>query len=403
VDVSEQRVIVAGAGVYGLTAALELRQRGYAVTLLDPGPLPHPLAASTDISKLVRMDYGPDEDYLVAMEEALARWRRWNAEWPEPLFHETGLVFLTSAPMAPGGYEHDSWQLALAYGHCPERLDSQAIRQRFPAWNADRYVDGYFNPEGGYAQSGRVVGWLAERVLAAGVELRAGQTFERLLEQGSRVGGVLTRDGSRFEGEHVVLALGSWTPHMLPWTRGFFRSTGMPVFHLRPAKPELFAAERFPGFCADVTDTGYYGFPLHPIAGVVKIANHGDGREMAPDAPERAVTKAETQQLRAFLKDTFPALATAEIVFTRVCLYCDTWDGHFWIAPDPERDGLVLATGDSGHGFKFAPLLGEWIADAVQARPSPILKKFRWRPEVHPPRGEEAARYQPGSVRVNRL
>jgi glycine/D-amino acid oxidase-like deaminating enzyme len=401
--VSEQRVIVAGAGIYGLTAALELRRRGYAVTLLDPGPLPHPLAASTDISKLVRMDYGPDEDYLVAMEEALARWRQWNAYWPEPLFHETGLVFLTSAPMAPGGYEYDSWQLALAHGHRPERINSQSIRQRFPAWNADRFVDGYFNPEGGYAQSGRVVGWLVEQVKATGVELRAGQTFDRLLEHGSRVGGVLTRDGSRFEGEHVVLALGSWTPHALPWARGFLRSSGMPVFHLRPANPELFAAERFPGFCADVTDTGYYGFPLHPIAGVVKIANHGDGRAMAPDSPERAVTQAETQQLRAFLKDTFPALATAEIVYTRVCLYCDTWDGHFWIAPDPEREGLVLATGDSGHGFKFAPLLGEWIADAVEARPNPILNKFRWRPEVHPPRGEEAARYQPGSVRVNRL
>ena len=83
----------------------------------------------------------------------------------------------------------------------------------------------------------------------------------------------------------------------------------MPVFHLRPAEPGPFASERFPGFCADVTDTGYYGFPLHPVAGVVKIANHGDGRAMAPDSPERAVTAAETQQLRAFLKDTFPALA----------------------------------------------------------------------------------------------
>ena len=403
--VSERHVIVAGAGVYGLTAALELRRRGYGVTVLDPGPLPHPLAASTDISKLVRMDYGPDEDYLVAMEEALARWRRWNADWPAPLFHETGLVFLTSKQMAPGGYEWESWQLALSHGHKPQRVDSRAIRERFPAWNADRYVDGYFNPEGGFAESGRVMGWLIEQARAAGVELRSGQTFERLLDakRGSGVGGVLTREGSRFEGEYVVLALGAWTPHALPRLADVFRSTGMPVFHLRPAEPALFAAERFPGFCADVTDTGYYGFPLHPTAGVVKIAKHGDGREMAPDSPERVVSPDETRQLREFLADTFPALAKAEIVYTRVCLYCDTWDGHFWIAPDPEREGLVLACGDSGHGFKFAPLLGEWIADALEARPNPILPKFRWRPEVHPPRGEEAARYQPSAVRTNRL
>jgi glycine/D-amino acid oxidase-like deaminating enzyme len=384
---SEQRVVIAGAGVFGLTAAIELRRRGYGVTLLDPGPLPHPLAASTDISKLIRMDYGPDEDYLVAMEEALERWRRWNSLWPEPLFAETGLVFLTSTPMRPGGYEYDSWQMALAHGHRPERLDAGSIRRRFPAWNAERYIDGYFNPEGGYAQSGRVVAWLVEQALKAGVALHAGQTFDRLWEQGSRVAGVVTRDGSQFSGEHVLLTLGSWTPHALPWTGDFLRSTGMPVFHLRPVQPELFEPERFPGFCADVTETGYYGFPLHPVTGVVKIANHGDGRQMAPDSPERAVTPAETEHLREFLKVTFPALAEAEIVYTRVCLYSDTWDGHFWIAPDPQREGLVLATGDSGHGFKFAPVLGEWIADAVEGRPNPILSKFRWRPEVHPARG----------------
>ena len=77
---TRERVVVAGAGVFGAAAALELAGRGYAVDLIDPGPLPHPLAASTDISKVIRMDYGPDEDYLTAMETALDRWRRWNAD-----------------------------------------------------------------------------------------------------------------------------------------------------------------------------------------------------------------------------------------------------------------------------------------------------------------------------------
>ena len=63
-------------------------------------------------------------------------------------------------------------------------------------------------------------------------------------------------------------------------------------------------------------------------------------------------------------------------------MYCETHDGNFWIAPDPEHEGLVIAAGDCGHGFKFAPVLGEIIADAVEGRPNPILEKFRWRPEV---------------------
>jgi len=164
--------------------------------------------------------------------------------------------------------------------------------------------------------------------------------------------------------------------------------TGMPVFHLAPADPELFRAERFPVFGADISTTGYYGFPLH--GGVVKIANHGPGRAMHPSSTTaRQVTDEEIVALRAFLADTFPALADAPLAQTRVCVYCDTRDGHFWIDRDPARPRLVVATGGSGHAFKFAPILGDLIADAALGRPHP---KFRWRPEAAPAKSDEAAR-----------
>ncbi|HJT45762.1 MAG TPA: hypothetical protein VJ721_05760, partial [Chthoniobacterales bacterium] len=74
-------------------------------------------------------------------------------------------------------------------------------------------------------------------------------------------------------------------------------------------------------------------------------------------------------------------------------LYCDTHDGDFWIAPDPDRPGLIIAAGDSGHGFKFAPVLGAIIADAVEERENRWLEKFRWRPGVQPGASKEAARF----------
>jgi glycine/D-amino acid oxidase-like deaminating enzyme len=74
-------------------------------------------------------------------------------------------------------------------------------------------------------------------------------------------------------------------------------------------------------------------------------------------------------------------------------LYCDTHDGDFWIAPDPERPWLTIAAGDSGHGFKFAPVLGDIIADAAEGKPNPLLRRFRWRPEVQPGLQKEAARF----------
>ena len=206
--------------------------------------------------------------------------------------------------------------------------------------------------------------------------------------------GIVLEDGREIAGDVVIMAVGAWTPYALPFTQKFFRATGHPVFHLKPRKPELFAPERFPVFGADISQTGFYGFPINRD-GVVKVANHGPGREMSPDSPERVVTTDEEKQMREFLSGTFPALADAPIVYTRICLYCDTNDGDFWIARDPDRRGLIIATGDSGHGFKFAPILGEIIADAAEEKSNPLLEKFRWRPEVKRGVEKEAARFLP--------
>ena len=115
---------------------------------------------------------------------------------------------------------------------------------------------------------------------------------------------------------------------------------------------------------------------------------------MSPDSPERVVTADDERDLRAFLKSTIPSLADAPIVYTRICMYSDTNDGDFWIAPDPERPNVIVATGDCGHGFKFAPVLGEIVADAVEGKANPMLKKFRWRPEVKSGVTKEAARFE---------
>jgi glycine/D-amino acid oxidase-like deaminating enzyme len=392
-----QHVAVVGAGIFGVTAALALRSRGYGVSLFDPGPLPHPLAESTDISKIVRLDYGPDDAYLALMESAIEGWRRWNEVLGERVFHEVGVVFLSRSPMAPGGFEHESFVRLAARKHPVERLDAAAIRARFPAWSTGAYVDGYWNPIGGYAESGRVVERLLREAARAGVQLFDGYAFERLDERGSRVAGIVVRKGGEvatFAADGVVVAAGAWTPHLLPSLAPSLRSVGQPVFHLAPSDSSAYQARTFPVFGADIARTGYYGFPANR-EGVVKIANHGLGRPVHPGSvAERVVTADEEAALRAFLREAFPALADAPIARTRVCVYCDTWDGHFWIAPDPDRQGLVVAAGGSGHAFKFAPVIGDIIADAVEGRASPLLDRFRWRPEVRPSHSEEAARHQ---------
>jgi glycine/D-amino acid oxidase-like deaminating enzyme len=388
-----QKTIVVGAGINGVVAAIELRKRGHEVVLTDPGPLPHPLAASTDISKAVRAAYGADEDYTALAEQSREIWRQWNVEFGVELYHEIGFLFMRQRPMQPGDFEYESFKLLQQRGHQIERINSKQLLERYPAWNAERYPDGFLDLEAGYAESGRVVAALIQRAKSLGVELRENAKFRELDEAGDRVKGILLENGEKIAAGAVVMAVGAWTPYALPFTRNFFRASGQPVFHLKPEKPELFTPERFPIFGADISTTGYYGFPLNRD-GVVKIANHGSGREMSPDSPERAVTKEEENKMRQFLSDSFPGLADAPIVFTRICLYCDTHDGDFWIAPDPERPELIIAAGDCGHGFKFAPVLGEIIADAVEGKSNPLLEKFHWRPEVKAGETKEAARFR---------
>ena len=389
-------IAIVGAGIYGVTAAIELRKRGCEVTLLDPGPLPHPLAASTDISKAVRSAYGPDEDYTALAERATTRWRDWNQELDHELYHEAGMMFLRTKPMQPGDFEYESLKVSERRGNRLQRVTPPWLREHFPAWNADLYQDGTFEREAGFAESGRVISVLATHAKSLGVRLGEGKRFLRLDETNNRVRGVVLENDERLAADRVLITTGAWTPYLLPFTREFFRASGQPVFHLKPSRPELFVPECFPVFGADIALTGYYGFPLNR-EGIVKIANHGPGREMTPDSPQRVVTEEEEQALRQFLSGNLPDLVDAPIVYSRICLYCDTRDGDFWIAPDPERPGLVLATGDSGHGFKFAPVLGEIIADAVQEKENPLLKKFRWRPEVRSGAQKEAARFVPGT------
>ncbi len=369
-------ILIAGGGIFGVTAALELRARGREVMLCDPGALPHPLAESTDVSKVVRCDYGSDLLYTQLGERALEGWRRWNEQ--RVLYHETGVTFLTRATMRPGGFEHDSFALLTARGHRIERLDGAELARRFPAYRPGALVDGYFHAEGGWAESGNVVAHLAGRARDAGVIVREHCAVDRLVDDGAFAG------DEHLRAETVVVCAGSWTPRLLPELTSL-RAIGQPVFHFRPGDPSLFEAHHFPVFGAAIAQTGYYGFPL--TDGIVKIANHGAGREIA--ALERdsvTVTAAQLEHVRAFVRDLFPRLGDA-IASTRCCVYGDSLDGHPWIAPHPERSNVVVAAGGSGHAFKFAPVLGELIANAVEGV---VVERFAWRTLEHGSRGDAA-------------
>ncbi len=369
--------LIIGGGIFGITAALELRRRGQSVRLFDQGPIPYPAAASTDYSKMIRADYGADEFYTALMLQALEGWDRWNRDWPRPLYHQTGFLLLTHAAFMPGGLEQESLRLLRHKGVPIERLAPDALHTRYPQWAHEHYADGYYNPRGGWAESGAVVAQLAQMARAAGVSLHEGEGFRDFFERGGRIEGITTTKGRAYQADCTIVAAGAWTPLILPEMQDKMRYTGHPVFLLRPADPTPYRGEVFPGWSSDISRTGWYGFPA-TAEGLVKIANHGPGFPADPLA-DNQVPDSFLPAFREFVQAHLPGLRDAPLAHTRLCLYCDTWDGDFYLCSHPDRPGLVIAAGGSGHGFKFAPMLGEIIADVAEGKENPWAHRFSWR------------------------
>lgn len=377
---SSSSILVLGGGCFGLTAALELRARDWKVTLIDQGALPHPDSASMDISKVVRMDYAADAQHTAMGQLSLERWKTWNRRWGVDLYHEDGFLVMSQAEMAHGGFEHDSFHFLTQQGRELRRTSAHTLRARHPAWNAERFVDGYFNPVGGWVESGRVVAMLAKDARGAGVEIVEHVPSAMPVFMAGRCTGIESADGRSWNADAVLVAAGAWTPEVLPHLQDVMWTTAQTVFHFQPANPEGFRAPAFPVWGADIAKTGWYGFPANSD-GIVKVANHGVGRRVRASEP-RVMPMDEEERYRGFLRVTFPELAGAPVHSHRVCLYCDTFDGAFWIDRDPEHGGLIVAAGDSGHAFKFTPVLGTIIADAVEGKRGEWSARYQWRDPV---------------------
>lgn len=379
---STREALVIGAGIFGVSTALSLREQGWQVTLCDQGPIPHPAASSTDLSKIVRPDYGTDQLYTEMAVASLERWQRWNRHFGQTLYHATGFLLLTRNRMAEGSFEAQS--LATLSGMAGlsglTRLDTTAIATRYPQFRAGSYADGYLNPHAGWASAGEAVRLLAGEARRRGVRVLENLPVRSLLPaRMKRPGVILLGTGEHLHADAIVIAGGAWSAALLPDLAAMMRPVAQYVVHLAPKSPAAYTD--MPVWAADITQSGWYGFPL--TEGVVKVAHHGPG---VPNDPRVAcsVPPEHLARLRGFLAESLPGLADAEVAATRVCHYMDSWDGHFYLDEVPGRRGVFVATGGSGHAYKFGPVLGEIMATVVEGKPHPWRERFRWRQAGQP-------------------
>ena len=374
-------VVIVGAGIFGISTAIELAKRGMSICVLNPDSIPHHLASSTDISKAVRMEYGSDWEYLKMAEYSIGKWRHWNEVLPEKVYHEVGFLMLCtqSRESEYQRYERESLRLLKQAGYKSQSLNRLGIKEKYPFVNIDKYIAASFNPVAGYAESGKAVLLLSRHAQNLGVDIIQQQSVAELLIQNRTCTGVKTKAGRIFNAGQVLVSAGACTHLLVPDLEPFIKITGHSVFWVKPEEDSSFRAPKFSVFTADISNSGWYGFPVHPETGVLKIGKHSLGESLHPEKDSRIVKENEIEEFRSFLKESFPVIADAPLVYTRKCLYTDTLDGHFWIDNHPEVKGLSVCTGGSGHGFKMGPVVGEITADLIEGKHHEYAARYKWR------------------------
>ncbi|KAK9728037.1 hypothetical protein K7432_001353 [Basidiobolus ranarum] len=393
-------VLILGGGCFGLSAGIELKNRGWNVTILDRQSIPASDAASTDINKAFRPDYGGDEVYQSLCLKAHKRWRQWNEEtmalYQEKVFHECGALFLCYDKM--GDFERNTIA-TLPEDATQTFKTSEEIAAAYPTLKDSGFKEGYLSKRAGWLNSKLGIQYLCDKAKKMGIKLVEGETvgmFKHFLkDRMGNIKGLVTLDGTEHRADLTIVASGAWTPAIVDM-KGMMQATGHAVFQVNvpPALRHKYSDTALPVMFADILQSGYYSFPINKD-GNLKVACHGQGylnfpktsnQEASISHPRTLVTSPEdtvpidsVRKYRTFLRNTYPELRHLNIASTRLCWYTDSWDGNFYIDHVSGQPGLFVATGGSGHGYKFLPVLGEVIADAVEKKSSKITDKFRWR------------------------
>ncbi len=256
-----------------------------------------------------------------------------------------------------------------------ETLTAGAIRKRWPQFHIPVDWEGCYDPLAGFL--------LVEPCIKSHLDIatRNGATIYencRIQSISSTPGGFRIKAQDNFyEVEKIVLTAGAWTAKVFQEFRLPLTVKRRAVTWLRPRDPDAFHINHFPIFLADLPEGLLYGFPLHEQSGL-KIANHHSrGTEVDPDSVNRNYLKEDSNDAIDFARRYLPGISD-EVVDGKICLYTLTPEEDFLIDFHPSNKNMLIASGFSGHGFKFAPVIGEILADlCLDGKTSHPIDRFR--------------------------
>jgi sarcosine oxidase len=353
-------VIILGLGAMGSAAAQHLARRGHRVLGLDRFTPPHDNGSSHGGSRIIRQAYFEGPGYIPLVLRAYDLWHDLERETGTRLIHTTGGLVI--------GRRHGEIvqrTIASAEQHnIPiDVLESAELARRFPAFHPRPDDLGVLEHLAGYLVPEDCIRAQLESATRAGAELHFDEGVISWTAEPDRVE-VRTARGS-YDARHLVITAGPWAGEELQ--SGFpLRVTRQVTAWIQPhGGIDPFLPARFPVFIAEALAGSFasYGFPaIDGPSGGIKVAIHGSPIECTPQTVDREIHDADLQNILAELRHRIPTL-TGNLIRAKTCLYTMTPDEHFIIGAHPQFPSCTIACGFSGHGFKFAPAIGEILAD----------------------------------------
>jgi len=364
-------IIIIGQGAMGASAAWQLARRGANVLGLEQFSLLHSLGSSHGHTRMIRMAYYEHPDYVPLLRRAYDLWDQLEEQSSEKVLYRTGGIY-----MGPPTGEVIAGTTAAAKLHnLPHEILTHAdLAKRFPQFSLPENFTGIWEPQAGFLLCEKAIGLFTRLALESGATLQAHETVEQINLQQSHV--TVTTDRATYQAEKLIICSGAWSSKLLADLNINLEITRQVLGWLWPQFPKQFVLNTFPVWGIEQPDNSLaYGFPMLSEVPGLKIARHGRGATTNPDTVNRTPTQADHNEVRNIAKQYIPK-ATGPTLSTRICLYTNSPDGHFIIDKHPATGRAIIACGFSGHGFKFATVIGEALADLALTNKTPLPIDF---------------------------
>jgi sarcosine oxidase len=362
--------IVLGCGAVGSAATAHLAGRGLRVLGLDSFAPPHDRGSSHGRTRMIRQAYFEHPDYVPLVLRSYQHWFALEDAVGRILYRETGVL-----EIGPAAGHVIAGVLASARQHnlVVDELVPGDVERRFPGFTVPDGMCGVFERHAGMLAVEECIRAQIDQALAAGLDLHGDEPARSWRVAGTNV--VVDTDRGRYEAARLVITAGAWAGQLLTDVKVPLVVRRKPQYWFAPRGDTYRADHGTPAFLYDTPDGVFYGFPVVGPEGV-KCAEHSGGAVVTnPLQPGRDVDLTDLARVTDFITACLPQVTTS-LNDHAPCMYTMSPDEHFLVDIHPEHPQVSFVAGLSGHGFKFAPVLGEALADLATIGRSELPIEF---------------------------